>query len=712
MTDTTAQDIEQEEDSADSFVKDTTDKYRRARLHWSKWKKRTRRNYDYYAGRQWTQEEQDELGEGKAAVVMNRIKPRVSAVVGMEISNRQELRYQPREVSDEALASLVNKASEWTRDQADTEDHETDQFQDMVICGIGASETFMDHEDNIDGVAVTERRDPLGYDWDPDSTQANFADLEFYFYSQDITKDQFKAMGFPIGKARGGALGINDLWETQDQPHDADNDQYYPTEVPAYSGSDQGKPLKKVRLVRMEYIGRVKKWRVMMPDGSMRSVEPSKAKEIEEDMAARGTPAVFVEYDSNEDMVSGVQPVVEGAVLVLPYVAQMEKRCRRAYFTGNELLKDELAPCPHAFSDQFMTGWRDHTEGTWFGMVDGLIDPQEWSNKFLSQAIYIYTVNPKGGMIAKKKAFENPSDVEDNYAAPDKITWARDDANLETDIKDIKPGAYPADLDKLSAFAINSLPALDGLTPEAMGQVARNQPGILENMRKQAGMTVLAPLFNAKRRYHKRQGRVLLHFISRFFTAGQLARIAGQPIPPETMQALRRVDVRTYDIVTDDAPTSPNAKEFTLNVLIELVRQAPAAALALMPLMISKTPLPLEDQQAIAKALQSFSDPENTPQGQEAKKQIEKLTKENAQLKSGAQIEMAKIGAKTAGDMAKLHQRDDEADAKMELERDWMKSEMAQFFAQLRQEWELAMMEMRNNLQIAREKPDQPQGNA
>ena len=73
------------------FIRDATEKYRKAREHSGKWKKRTKRNYDFYAGRQWDDQEANDLGvQGKAAVVMNRIKPRVSAVVGMEISNRQE----------------------------------------------------------------------------------------------------------------------------------------------------------------------------------------------------------------------------------------------------------------------------------------------------------------------------------------------------------------------------------------------------------------------------------------------------------------------------------------------------------------------------------------------------------------------------------------------------------------------------------------------
>ena len=234
----------------DDFIKAASDRYKRAREHNGKWKKRTRRNYDFYAGRQWSDSERGELEDsGRGAVVMNRIKPRVSAVVGMEIGNRQELRFHPREEGDERLAELINKASEWTRDQAETEDEETEQFQDMVITGYGWSSTLMDYSTNPDGLAAVERRTPLKYDWDPDARQGNLTDMDWFFYTDDVTKAEFKAMGFPISKARGGALGFNDVFPTG-QPHDATGEEFYPREVPAYPGAQRSDPPKKVLLVR------------------------------------------------------------------------------------------------------------------------------------------------------------------------------------------------------------------------------------------------------------------------------------------------------------------------------------------------------------------------------------------------------------------------------------------------------------------------------
>ena len=227
-----------EADLDEDFIKDASERYKKAREHSGRWKKRARRNYDFYAGRQWDDAESQILrDDGKAPLVLNRIKPRVSAVVGMEINNRQELRFNPREEGDSELSDLINKASEWTRDQAETENEETTQFQDMVITGMGWSGTVMDYEENSDGMAKVLRRTPLKYDWDPDAREANLSNMEWYFYTNDISKAEFKALGFPIGKARGGALGFSDVLNP-DQPQDSTDEDQYPNEVPAYPGAD------------------------------------------------------------------------------------------------------------------------------------------------------------------------------------------------------------------------------------------------------------------------------------------------------------------------------------------------------------------------------------------------------------------------------------------------------------------------------------------
>jgi hypothetical protein len=90
-----------------------------------------------------------------------------------------------------------------------------------------------------------------------------------------------------------------------------------------------------------------------------------------------------------------------------------------------------------------------------------------------------------------------------------------------------------------------------------------NQPGVLEAQRKQAGMTILATLFDSLRRFRKQVGRVRLHYIQNYLSDGRLIRIAKEDGTTEAIPLLRDQAAGQYEVIVEDAPTSPNSKEQT-----------------------------------------------------------------------------------------------------------------------------------------------------
>jgi hypothetical protein len=128
----------------------------------------------------------------------------------------------------------------------------------------------------------------------------------------------------------------------------------------------------------------------------------------------------------------------------------------------------------------------------------------------------------------------------------------------------------PAALPELFQIAVAALRDSTGINLEILGLVEKDQPGILEHMRKQAGMTVLASLFDSLRRYRKEQGRLMLWYITTFLSDGRLIKIGGAE-DSKYIPLLRQPDTVEYDVIVDDTPTSPNLKERVWATLVQMM---------------------------------------------------------------------------------------------------------------------------------------------
>jgi hypothetical protein len=184
-----------------------------------------------------------------------------------------------------------------------------------------------------------------------------------------------------------------------------------------------------------------------------------------------------------------------------------------AELKGTKILETGPTPVPDKFSFQCITGERNRKDGTWFGLVRVMRDPQMWANKMLSNALHISNTTAKGGIISEKDAFDDQREAEDTYAQPNAITWASANAVKDQRIMP-KPGAGdPSVYLKILEFAVSSIRDVTGVNLELLGLRDAEQPGVLEAQRKQAAMTVLASLLNSPRRFHKQIGPMWLHYV-------------------------------------------------------------------------------------------------------------------------------------------------------------------------------------------------------
>jgi hypothetical protein len=254
------------------------------------------------------------------------------------------------------------------------------------------------------------------------------------------------------------------------------------------------------------------------------------------------------------------------------HAVKVKRKVFKQAFIGAEIVEMGDARIPDRYSYSCVTGEFHHNRRTWFGLIRTLRDPQMWGNKWLSQTLHILNSTAKGGIVAEMDAFEDQRDAEQKWARPDGIVWAKKLTNAQGQPKFMpKPGqGDPSGYIELLSMAINATRDVSGINLELLGQKDMNQPGILEAMRKQAGMTVLATMFDALRRMRKIVGRIRLYYIQNFLSDGRVIRITGQQ-GAKSIRLLREKTLGEYDVIVDDTPTSPNQKQATWGIISQLL---------------------------------------------------------------------------------------------------------------------------------------------
>lgn len=538
--------------------------WRKAYSHWRRWRTDAKEDYNFVAGSQWSEDDKQFLmRQGRPTVCINRTAVFVDAVSGAEVQNRQELRYIPREMGDVQVNEALTAAAKYFRDQCDAEDEESAAFYDCLVSGVGITETRMDFDDDPDGTIVIERIDPFEVFWDPAAKRANMMDAKFMFRTRDMSQEEvIHEWGQDaIDTLTPGAFNWGDVDDNDEEPHETIHGRQYEL--------GKGRPglerRRKYRIVEYQW----KEWAIVH-----RTFDPMSGQEVSFD--SRRWKALQKHAD-------------ETGVFLPEPLRQKRITVKRAFFLGDTVLEQGDGPCPTDFTYKAITGHRDRNHGTWYGIVRPMKDPQRWANKFFSQILHIINSNAKGGLLAEMDAFDDARDAETRWAESDSIIWMQPGGVQKIAPKPM-PG-IPSDIPSMMEFCVNSLRDVTGINLELLGMQTQEQPGILEYQRKQAGLTILATLFDSLRRYRKEQGRVLLYFIQTYIPAGRLVRIEG-PVGAQFVQLEKQPDTARFDVVVDEAPSSPNLKEQVFAVLQTLIPQLVPLGMRIPMETLEYLPLP------------------------------------------------------------------------------------------------------------------------
>lgn len=530
------------ENGADTMAAEVHKSWKESHDHLEKWRESAAESYDFVAGVQWTDDETKILqGQLRPVITFNRVAPVINAVLGYEINSRQDVTYLPRTTDDTGPAQVESAAAKFFREACDAEDEESDQFSDALTCGMGWTQHRIDYDDNPEGMMVVERVDPMEMGYDPSAIRRNLTDARWV------------VRGRWMDKERAEQLWPDHDFQSADTMHNprADADVNSPIRVPENAwyknsavGSQYERRRGKVFIVEKQYFERESFYSAINPmTGQMEDLTVAEHKKLQKLIAEVGGEPLESEKRSRK----------------------VYKRC---FIHGPTTLEDGPGPCPDRFTYQCITGFRDRNRNFWFGLVQAMKDPQRWANKWLSQQLHLINANAKGRTWYEKGAFDNVATIEKRMANPGAVMEIEN--GFFDKVRTDQPAQLPNNSFQLMEYAIASVRDTTGVNVELLGMADRNQPGVLEQQRKQSAMAILAPLFDAKRHYVKMAGRLTLYFIQEYLSDGRLIRIVGEE-GAKYVPLTKSDGFLEYDVIVDESPTSPNMKEQTFGVLMQIL---------------------------------------------------------------------------------------------------------------------------------------------
>jgi hypothetical protein len=557
------------------------------KAHCEKWHKEAFDDYEFAAGRQWTDADKKSLEDKqRLPLTFDRTGIIIDSVTGSEVANRQEVRYIPRTTGDADETEVLTEGARWFRDQCDAEHEESHAFRDTVVCGMGWTETRLDYEDNPDGEPKIERIDPLCMYWDHSARKPNLTDARRIWR---IYRDM------PIEEARDRFPDVPDehldaAWargqDRSDDPYDATRPRYrYPKEM-GEEGLDDAEV---VTLVEVQWVEREPYYRGMVtkPGPDMPITDPTTGQPAMDQMTGMpmmqpGEPVTEqIELSAEEHEAMTMRAPEMG--WEYRGIKQVRKVHWRA-FVGSEVLEfgklftppgqtdyEQKGHCKD-FGYNAITGKLDRNKGLFYGLMRVMRDPQRFANKYMSLIHDIIAKSAKGGIMAERTAFDDPLQAEESWASHADITWVKPGA-LNPGAPKIQPKpmvGFPPQLMQMVELAFSSVRDSTGVNAEILGSRSADQAASLEYQRRQAATTILATLFDSLKLYRLKQGRVLLYLINNFLNDGRLIRITGEDDQTQYKPFMLPPGVETYDVIVDDSPTSPNQKEQTWAVLTQL----------------------------------------------------------------------------------------------------------------------------------------------
>lgn len=555
--------------------------FRAAVEHGEDWRREAREDYEFVAGKQWTDEEIAAFQEDHRPVItINRIKPLLNILSGYQRLNRYDIDFLARTSDDVELCQIRSGVTKYVMDRCNYDETESVTFLDCAIGGLGwfGTRYKFDHEIQ-DGEAVIERVDPFSMYVDPEAHETDFSDARFLIRAKWVAKDELKAVYPEQADAIENNFAVYDTAETDNESR--------PDIDPLYWSSE----LKKVRVIECWYKERTVTTVFITPDGQEVPQE-----QVTPEMVQMG-------------MFQGSRDILRDEV----------KLC---VFFDRTMLEEMASPYEHGEFPYVPMIYHHYGVGDVpAGFVRDLKDPQREINKRRIQELHLLDTSANGGGWIEEGAMSPEQEAEFKRLnnVPGHFQKVTANSLQMGRIMEREPKNPPAAIIQAEQQATDDLRTISGINESLLGvDIPSQSSGRAIELRQKQAVTHLAVIFDNLRHAKKKIANLLWGrrghkgLIPQFYTAEKTYRIEGEngqqfvtvneqvatqdPIAGVIVHTLNDLSQGEFDIVIGDVVASATQRQAQLWSLIDAIGKLQIPADLIFDTIVDLSDLPKKNE--------------------------------------------------------------------------------------------------------------------
>lgn len=601
----------------------------------------------FYSGDYMSYKDNFAFGRGASRQVkevqFNRVKPYVNSIVGFMAQQRTKPDYQARIGNPEdqrALTDYLNGFSDYNRENTNADQMETMQDKDMVIGGIGVTDTAITLKMGYptrdpNGEIITERVDPLSVGYDPDATMPNLTDSRWVYRAKDYDPDE--------------AMELFDAEEEEFEtaPEDENMTDYHFNPFGGIQdkiGMEWADPERRMLRVYFYQWYEVENfYRIENPiKQNPELLEPlamalMSVEETSEESMFKFDPTADI-LVITKDKRKAVKDIYEE--LGLPFDPLVEKRkvFYTAILSGKKVFQAYKSTDQQGFTLKFKTGDYDDTNRIWTGIVASMRDPQRYYNKSLTELMIIIASNSRGGVMYEEGAIDNVQRFESQWAKTNTAVRVKDGALSGGKIQPKATAQMNTGYEGIMQTSGDALSQVTGIDESFFGVISGgNETAMLQRQRIKQATTTLACYFDAITLYQKEQARLMLSFM-RILAENSTGRMF-RTFDDNGDQIFEYISldyfVDEYDITVSEAPETAVQKDYYTQTLITIAQSMQAIGdpryLEMYGAAVKYMPIPQRDKNNITKVLQG-QQPIDPRMVEQLQMQLQALQSEDAQI--------------------------------------------------------------------------------